>query len=162
MVEPPTPVADPDASEGFAALFEFAGSVGGESGSAGLAALQRLMELAPAALDAAGAAFVEYGVVGGRLVAAAGVFDWLRGRPLPLPGMRIPAWVAGPRLREYERDDLRPEVRRQLLAMGIERVATVAAPAGGRHVGYVVLGYRDGAPPPTGTQRSAAVCARRR
>ena len=156
MVEPPTPVADPDVSEGFAALVEFAGSIGAGSGAAGLAALQQLMELAPHASAAAGAAFVEYGQDGARLVAAAGVFEWLRGRPMSLSRPMGPSWVAGPRLREYERSVMQPDAQRQLAMLGIDRVVKVAVVVGGRHTGCVVLGYREGAPPVTQAQRSVA------
>jgi signal transduction histidine kinase len=50
------------------------------SGKGGLPAIQSLVELAQRAVDAVGASFAEYGLAGGRVIAATGAVRWAVGR----------------------------------------------------------------------------------
>ena len=177
MVEPPTSVAGPEIAEGLAALFDHA-----SPGVSDLGTLQHLADLAPEATGAVGAVFVEGGCGGGergagdcgaggpgasagggsqgagRVVAAGGALDWLRGRPvltrgIATPGFAIRPWSDGRRLREVDWSELDPETQRRLTASGIRRIVQVALVVDARHVGCFLLYYPVGAPALTESQR---------
>src|SRR4051812_45491595 len=78
--------AVPDARPGVD-VFEGLTKIGDllNAGEGGLTLLQRTVDLTLRATEAAGAAFIEYGSTGGRVVAAAGALTWSLGLPIDLP-----------------------------------------------------------------------------
>src|SRR2546423_12592666 len=134
--------ATPEIEHVFADLAALTGMV--NSGEAGLPAIQRLVELAQRAVDSAGATFIEYGPVGGRVIAASGAARWAVGRYIDPADHLIdeehPEQVVDARV-----EDIPTALGRQLCERGVRR-GLAGADAGGRPPGGQV---RAGPPPPT-------------
>src|SRR2546421_4304880 len=111
--------ATPEIEHVFADLAALTGMV--NSGEAGLPAIQRLVELAQRAVDSAGATFIEYGPVGGRVIAASGAARWAVGRYIDpadhLVDEEHPEQVVDARV-----EDIPTALGRQLCERGVRRV----------------------------------------
>jgi signal transduction histidine kinase len=115
------------------------------AGEGGLVTLQRTIDLAPVAVGAAGAAFVEYGCSGGgRVVAAAGELVWSLGRPVDFndPAVRR-LHHDGDRVKEHPTRVLGTEGGRELAGLGMGRVVFADALVGSTAVGVLVACYTD-------------------
>ncbi|MGI5212706.1 ATP-binding protein [Plantactinospora sp. CA-290183] len=95
------------------------------SGAVGLPVLDRLLAVTEQAVGATGAAFVEYGPNGGRIVSATGEAEWAVGRPV--------GGSAGP----VTGTEPLPELARLLDADGRRHIVSARAEVGGVAVGSV-------------------------
>jgi two-component system, OmpR family, phosphate regulon sensor histidine kinase PhoR len=116
------------------------------AGDGGLIVLQRTVDLAVGATGAAGAAFIEYGSTGGRVVAVAGTLGWSLGLPIDLPDQSVIMMnaQAGDQASEF------PTGGESLAGLGMHRLMVAAAMAGALPIGVLVVCYpdEDGAAPP--------------
>ena len=89
-------MVDAASAAGHGALFDGLASLADllNAGDGGLVGLQRTIDLAPAATGAAGAAFIEFGYTGGRVVAASGELAWSLGRPVDVTDPAVRALQA--------------------------------------------------------------------
>jgi two-component system phosphate regulon sensor histidine kinase PhoR len=142
--------ATPEIEHVFADLAALTGMV--NSGEAGLPAIQRLVELAQRAVDSVGAAFVEYGPVGGRVIAASGAARWAVGRYIDpadhLMDEEHPEAVVDVRVA-----DIPTPLGRQLAERGVRRVLAVQVEVAGQLVG-MLRAYLTDDDPASGVRRA--------
>jgi two-component system phosphate regulon sensor histidine kinase PhoR len=129
----PLPPHRLDREEALGALTEVVDLV--NSGESGLPALRRLVILAQRSTGAAGAAFVEYGASGGRIVAVSGVMEWALGRHLNTGLPAVARLLAEGRVHEYPPSELGGDSAVQLGDRGIAWVARAWTQVQGRVVG---------------------------
>jgi two-component system phosphate regulon sensor histidine kinase PhoR len=155
MVDAASVAGSGDIFDGLCALADLLNVGGG-----GLVGLQGTVDLAPRATGAEGAAFVEYGKDGGRIVAATGDLAWSLGRPVSLCGrQRTPVAnlaPAGPqRAREYPASAFGvDDGGLELTGMGMRRVLIADAVVGTTPVGALCACYSEDGEA-TSEQRSA-------
>ncbi|WP_433611788.1 sensor histidine kinase [Dactylosporangium sp. CA-139114] len=114
------------------------------SGGGGLPGLQRSVEVAAEATDAAGAAFIEYAADGGRVVAAAGDLEWALGRPIDLIHPAVRALLQfGTRVREFPSSLIGTAGGQQLGSRGLHRVMASEVTANGTGAGVLFVSYTD-------------------
>ncbi len=138
-----------DPTELFGGLSAVADMV--NAGDHGLPAIRRLVELAHAATGGLGAAFVEYGASGGRVIAVSGVMDWALGLKIDTASPAVASLIAQGRLHEYSPVELRGEPAAQMIDRGIGRVVRAWAQLRGQVVGslHVYHAAPDHFPNPT-------------
>jgi two-component system, OmpR family, phosphate regulon sensor histidine kinase PhoR len=129
------------------------------AGDGGLVGVQRTVDLAPAATGAAGAAFVEYGTSGGRVVAASGALEWSLGAPIGMwnPSLRRVHEQHLGRAREYPAEIIGAEGAKRLHGLGINRFMVAEAAVAGAPVGVLCVCYPDADGTPAPAWRSALV-----
>jgi signal transduction histidine kinase len=124
------------------------------SGEAGLPAIQRLVELVQRAVEADGAAFVEYGPAGGRVIAASGAARWAVGRQVD-PEDRLIDDDEPDRVVEARVEEIPTALGRQLAGRGVRRLLAVQVEVAGHPVGLLRAYFADDAP--VGGLRHAAL-----
>jgi signal transduction histidine kinase len=112
------------------------------AGDGGLVGVQRTVDLAPAATGASGAAFVEFGSAGGRVVAASGALSWSLGLPIFPSLASRDHGLQRDRVREFKASNLGADGPR-LMGLGMHRVLVADAIAGQRRIGLLSVCYPD-------------------
>jgi signal transduction histidine kinase len=106
------------------------------SGEAGLPAIQRLVELVRRAVDADGAAFVEYGPAGGRVIAASGAASWAVGRHVEPADSPVDD-EHPERVVEIQVEKIPTDLGKQLAGRGVHRLIAVQVEVVGHPVGLL-------------------------
>jgi len=115
---------------------------GANAGEGGLVGLQYCIELAALATGAAGATFVEYGELGGRVVAASGDLEFMLGRPIDVRSPSVATVLAGPPVQEVLIRDI-SGTGGQLYGHGLRRMLRASAEANEALVGAIGVYFPD-------------------
>jgi two-component system, OmpR family, phosphate regulon sensor histidine kinase PhoR len=138
--------AVPDARPGVD-VFEGLTKIGDllNAGEGGLTLLQRTVDLTLRATAAAGAAFIEYGATGGRVVAAAGALTWSLGLPIDLPDQAVIMMKAQARdrVREFPTSAVDAESGKHLTGLGMHRLMATTAMSGPLPLGVLGVCFPD-------------------
>jgi signal transduction histidine kinase len=113
------------------------------SGDSGLPAVERIVQLTERQLGAVGANYVEYGVVGGRVVVGLGVAQFGRGRRVDPGDPLVARLLSQGRVIEAAGSELPPGLREQLSYQGAHRMLAARAELGGHTVGTLHAFFPD-------------------
>ncbi len=113
------------------------------AGDSGLPAVERIVRLTQRLLGAVGASYAEYGAAGGRVVAAAGVAVFGRGRRVDPAEPATAGLLARGRLIEAPTDALAADLAEQLRSNGAHRMLAVRVDLVGRTVGSLHAYFPD-------------------
>lgn len=113
------------------------------AGKGVLPALNHLLGVAQRTLRAGGITFTEYGLGGGRIIAATEGCEWAIGWPVDPTHPATARLLAGPRHFEGHVDALAPDLAHRLQGRGLRRVLVVRAEIAGPLVGTLNAYYSD-------------------
>ena len=113
-----------------------------DPGDHGLPAVQRLVQRVEDSLDALGAAFIEVGPAGGRVIAATPDSLWAVGRHVDPSGPLTAKVLTTDDPVEARAQDQPPEIAGHLVSRGMHRILGIRVKAAEEVVGALFLGFR--------------------